>query len=179
MSYKVLGRPQLVQLLLIASMSIALVTIAAQDSVSQTPSPHIRVEDASKAEWSVVDEGDHKDVDSLVEVTVTTPPDTENVDVVVTTSLTYESTRGGSTLALAAYSKEGEEGFEALRPGWYRLQPSRLPTTATLQWISRLPAQGAVYTFVLYTQASDSSGNGFAKTTGDRTSIVVDVLPAD
>lgn len=106
---------------------------------------------------------------------VATPSDTASVDVVLTLSAGYETSRGdrGSLGARLAPRRNGP--YRAMEPGPFSLSPSVRPGSATASWIATgVEAAGRAYNFELVL-----SSHGLpSRAALDRMTVVIEMSPA-
>jgi hypothetical protein len=101
----------------------------------------------------------------------TTPTGPEAVDVTVTITLDYRTTRGDSA-RVGLGLDDGTPPFQPMRPTSYPLRPSVPPTTTTLTWLKKdLAAAGEAYTFEF--SASPSFG-GHSEVSGRKLTVVIE-----
>jgi hypothetical protein len=106
-----------------------------------------------------------------VPIPYTTPAAPEAVDVTVTITLTYRTSRGDD--AVAGLSLDGgTPPYERMKPRSYPLRPSVAPTSTTLTWVRRdVPAAGKAYTFH-FSAAPAFGGRSFIS--GTKLTIVIE-----
>jgi hypothetical protein len=104
-----------------------------------------RVERVMWVDWGAVCGSDFCGI-VVTSIPYTTPVAPQAVDITVTITLPYWTTRGDpASVGLRIY--DGTEG-EAMRPGRYPLRPTTTRTTTTLTWLKKdVPAAGKAYTF--------------------------------
>ena len=103
-----------------------------------------------------------------------TPAAHDRVDVTVTATLDYRTSRGDGLSVEAVLYDFGANEFVSLKPRAYRLAPSRARTSATLQWVyAALPAAGREHSVSLQVRADCRVLNrSFAA--GRRTTVVIE-----
>jgi hypothetical protein len=130
-----------------AAVPLAVMAQAPENQGSEGVS---RIERAFSFPWKRACEGDACGVGPLVSIPVRMPADQAHVDVSLTATLEYTTSKGDLALIAASFWENGRQ--EALLPGRhaYRLGPSRAPTSTTLTWVRRnVPAAGREYTFTV------------------------------
>jgi hypothetical protein len=105
-----------------------------------------------------------------VPIPYTTPQGPDAVDVTVTITLTYKTSRGDSAYASLRLD-DGTPPYETMRPiDAYPLRPSVARTSTTLTWFRRdVPAAGQSYTFHF-----DASPGGPGSVSGSKLAIVIE-----
>jgi hypothetical protein len=104
----------------------------------------------------------------------TTPASAEFVDVTVTITLDYRTTRGDAASAGVSIN-DGTPPSEPMRPREVPLRPSAKRTTTTLTFLKRdLAADGMAYTFRFGAAPRDLNGNGRAVISGERLTAVIE-----
>jgi hypothetical protein len=108
-----------------------------------------------------------------VAIPYTAPQAQESVDLTVTVTLTYRTSRGDSAYADLVLD-DGTPPYEKMRPrNHYPLRPSITPTSTTLTWFRRdVPAAGQSYTF--HFTASPGGGSPPASVSGSKLAIVIE-----
>ena len=160
-------------IVVLALIAVATAAVGVTASVTRTPDSTgvSRVERVSSVRW-----GGTCDLDAcgIVDVPIpyTTPTAPEAVDVTVTLTLTYRTTRGDSAHAGLSLD-DGTPPFELMRPrDSYPLRPSVAPTSTTLTWLKRdVPAAGQAYTF--HFSAAPGFG-GHSSVVGTKLAIVIE-----
>jgi hypothetical protein len=99
--------------------------------------------------WESACEADVCKVRLLTVLPVTTPADTDRVNMTCTVTIDYRATGGRGASATLAID-DGTPPYSTMRPGTFHLAPSKSLTTATFLWLRRgLPGKGARYRLVL------------------------------
>jgi hypothetical protein len=157
----------------LALFAAAAAAVGVTAAVTRTPDSTgvSRVERVTSESW-----GGSCDFDAcgIVDVPIpyTTPEAPEAVDVTVTLTLTYRTTRGDSAHAGLSLD-DGTPPYEPMRPrSSYPLRPSIVPTSTTLTWFRRdVPAAGKMYTF--HFSAAPAFG-GHSSVVGTKLAIVIE-----
>lgn len=131
-----------------------------------------RVERVISTGW-----GSNCDLDAcgigVTPIPYTTPASAETVDVTVTITLDYRTTRADA--ARAGLTIDDGTSTTPMRPGGFPLAPSRIPTSTTLTWLRQdLPAAGSEYTFNFSASPRDVDGNGHAAVSGRKLTVVIE-----
>ena len=162
-------RSVLLTLVLIAAAATA-VGVTAAVTRTEDSTGVSRVERVITTGW-----GSTCDLDAcaigVTPISYTTPTAPEAVDVTVTVTLDYRTTRGDPARAGLSLS-DGTPPFQPMRPRSYPLRPTVQPTTTTLTWLKRdLPAAGQAYTFQF--SASPPFG-GQSEVSGKKLTVVIE-----
>ena len=113
-----------------------------------------------------------------VEVPVTTPADQASVDVTLTVTLDYVTTRHTAAIAVARIEADTPPGMR-MGPGHFPLAPSPRSTTTTLTWVKRdLPAAGRTYAFKMSVLARWLAGDGNFSVRGRKITAVIETWSA-
>src|SRR4029078_9496055 len=104
----------------------------------------------------------------------TTPTSAASVDLTLTITLDYKTTRRDSASAGISID-DGTPPFEQMRPRDVRLRPSTKRTTTTLTFLKNdLAAAGQAYTFRFGVAPRERSGNEHAAVFGARLVVVIE-----
>lgn len=155
---------------------------------AQNPPPqevgHVRVETARRLPWGAKSTRTSEATFSFFEREVTTPPAAESVDIVLTLSFDYATTRGDYGEIGASYAVADQPDLELtpLRPpglGRVTSRNFRHPTTTSITWIVKnVEGAGKRYYFQIGAAARDGDDDLRAKVWGQHFSVVIDILPA-
>jgi hypothetical protein len=110
----------------------------------------------------------------VTSIPYTTPVAPQAVDITVTITLPYRTTRGDPA-SVQLLIDDGAEG-EAMRPGSFPLRPTTTRTTTTLTWLKKdVPAAGKAYTFRLFAKPRRTVGDlGKSSVSGQRLIVVIE-----
>jgi hypothetical protein len=155
----------------VALVLVATAAVGVTAAVTRTPDSTgvSRVERVSSQSWGGNCGSDFCGISDLP-IPYTTPQASEAVDVTVTITLTYRTTRGASASA-GLVLDDGTPPYERMRPrDSYPLRPSGAPTSTTLTWFRRdVPAAGQSYTFHF-----SASPGGPGSVAGSKLAIVIE-----
>jgi hypothetical protein len=158
----------------LALIGVATAAVGVTAAVTRTPDSTgvSRVERVSSQSWG----GNcGSDFCGIVDVPIlyTTPAAPEAVDVTVTITLTYRTSRGDSA-HVGLSLDDGTPPYETMRPSAsYPLRPSVAPTSTTLTWFRRdVPAAGQSYTF--HFSAAPAGSDGHASVSGSKLVVVIE-----
>jgi hypothetical protein len=155
----------------VALVLVATAAVGVTAAVTRTPDSTgaSRVERVSSQSWGGNCGSDFCGIIDLP-IPYTTPQSPEAVDVTVTITLTYRTTRGASAYA-GLVLDDGTPPYERMRPrDSYPLRPSGAPTSTTLTWFRRdVPAAGQSYTFHF-----SASPGGPGSVAGSKLAIVIE-----
>jgi hypothetical protein len=148
-----IGKAKLLGALLILAAGASAATAAFLTGTGSASEPQVqsaalsRVERTFSRSWRSSCDFDVCTIASPFQVAITTPADRATVDVTVTVTLDYATSRG--TAARAAVTIDaGAPPNRNMAPGAFPLAPSRRLTSTTLTWVrTGLPASGRTYTF--------------------------------
>jgi hypothetical protein len=102
----------------------------------------------------------------------TTPVAPQAVDITVTITLSYRTTRGDPA-SVQLLIDDGTEGDEWMRPRSFPLRPTTTRTTTTLTWLKKdVPAAGKAYTFQFFAKPRHALEN--ARVSGKRLIVVIE-----
>ena len=166
-----LRRSKLLVLLLVAAGVTAAAVTAA---VTRAPdsSGVSRLERTTVLRWASFCESDDCGI-ATTPIRYTTPTDVASVDVTLSVTLDYKTSRGDTANAGVSLD-DGTPPYDALRPS-YPLGTSRTPTSTTLTWARRdLPASGRAYTFWLSVASRDGNRDGASRVSGSRMTVVIE-----
>ena len=106
---------------------------------------------------------------------VATPADAASVDVVLTLSAGYETSRGNRGSLGAAVAPRRHGPYRGMEPGPFSLSPSVRPGSATASWIvTDVEAAGRAYNFELVL-----SSHGLpSRASLDRMTVLIEMTPA-
>jgi hypothetical protein len=152
----------------IALIVVAAAAVGVTAAVMRTPDSTgvSRVERVSSLRWGGTCDLDFCGI-AVVPIPYTTPTAPEAVDVTVTLTLTYRTTRGDS-----AHAGLSLDDGTPMRPRTYPLRPSVAPTSTTLTWLKRdVPAAGQAHTF--HFSAAPAFG-GHSSVVGTKLAIVIE-----
>ena len=103
----------------------------------------------------------------------TTPPEVGSVDVTLTVTLDYKTSRGDVARADVSLD-DGTAPYDRIRPS-YPLGTARTPTSTTLTWVRRdLQAGGKAYTFWLSMAPGDANDDLVSSVSGRRMTVVLE-----
>ena len=133
--------------------------------------------------WSSECDFDACGISILFSLPVTTPRTAERVDIVMTTTLDYRTSRGDFGVASAGFSTARERGTKvALLPRRWPLATSRRSTTTTLTWVKKgVRAEGRRYFFTMSIpsrEGTDPDANQ-NRISGRKVAVVVELTSAN
>jgi hypothetical protein len=135
----------------VVAAGAALFTVAAV-AATFSNTPVLRVERAIVNSWNfgcIIDscQGGPRPFPAI---TVQTPDGADQVNVVVSVTMDYRTTRGDHGIVRMQYAPEGGGPATDMRPDRFFLNSSGVLTSTTLTWIAKnVPAAGASYDFSL------------------------------
>jgi hypothetical protein len=157
-------------LVLIAAAATA-IGVTAAVTRTQDSSGVSRVERVVAAGWESSCDLDDCAI-GVTQIPYTTPTAPEAVDVTVTITLDYRTTRGDAARAGLTLD-DGTPPLQPMRPGSYPLRPTARRTTTTLTWLKKdLAAAGQAYTFEF--AASLRFGDRHAEVSGRKLTVVIE-----
>ena len=114
-----------------------------------------------------------------IPIQVTMPADQAHVDVTLTVTLAYRTSRNDGAVVFAGVD-DGTPPSAPMNPrGGFPLAPSQRSTSTTLTWQKRgLPAAGRDYTFELSISSRGLSGDGRSYVRGRKLSVVIETWSA-
>jgi len=147
-----------------AAIGVAAVVFSVASAISTTSETTgvVRVERAFVDGWHF---GCHADAcqagpSPFGPIRVTSPVSEATVDVVVTVTMDYQTTRGDYGIVRMRYRESGSHAV-TMRPGDFRLDSSGELTTTSLSWVARdVPGGGAEYEFSLLALPRIGPGGG-------------------
>lgn len=147
-------------------------------------STSVRVEKATSEGWSSQINSAGQYNFRIIGGEVATPASVDAVDVVLTVSFDYRTSKGDYGEIDANFRQLGDEGSEvfSLKPSSLGLVDSpsaKQRTSTTLMFIQRnVPGSGRTYEFTVDGAVRDGDLNGRALMSGGSASLVIDVRPA-
>jgi len=157
---------------LIAVTATALGVTAAVTRTSESTGVS-RVERVISGGWRSECESDSCGI-QVTPIPYTTPTSAASVDLTLTITLDYKTTRGDSASAGISID-DGTPPFEQMRPRDVRLRPSTKRATTTLTFLKNdLAAAGQAYTFRFGVAPRERSGNEHAAVFGARLVVVIE-----
>lgn len=145
---------------------------------------HVRFETARRLPWGASTKPGTQSTFTFFEREVATPAAVESVDIVLTLSLDFATSRGDYGEIGSSYrvTDDPDAGSRPLRPPRLTSVTSPLPqqlTTTTLVWIAKnVEAAGRTYEFSITAAARDGNNDARAQVFGKHFSVVIDMLPA-